>query len=73
MRGSYAFKKAVEGLKETLQKGAAKDIEGTHFRVLDARKNGIASEMEIEMIEKGDKGIAVIKLYIQNRIRKIML
>ena len=63
LRGGYAFKKAVEGLKDTLQKGISKEVKGTKFRALDARKNGIALEIEVEMMDKGDKGIAVVKLY----------
>ena len=45
LRGGYAFKKAVEGLKETFQKGVSKEVKGKNFKVLDTRKNGIASEM----------------------------
>ena len=63
LRGGYAFKKAVEGLKDTLQKGISKEVKGTKFRALDARKNGIALEIEVEMMDKGDKGIAVVKFY----------
>ena len=62
LRGGYDFKKAVKGLKQTFQKGASKEVKGTKFRVLDTRKNGIAIEIEIEMTDKGDKGIAVVKL-----------
>ena len=30
----------------------SKDVEGTHFRVLDARKNGIALEIEVEKLRR---------------------
>ena len=63
LRGRLSFKKAVEGLLDNLKKGVSKDIAGTNFRVLDARKNGIALDIEIEMIDNGDKGIAMLKIY----------
>ena len=50
-------------MKETFQKGISKEVKGTNFRALDTRKNGIALEIEIEIIDKVDKGIAVVKLY----------
>ena len=63
LRGRCSFKKAVGGLKESLVKGDVNDIDGIKFRVLDTRKNGVALDIEIEMIAKGDKGIALVKLY----------
>ena len=63
LRGRHSLKKAVEGLKETLRKGVTKDVEGVHFRILDARKNGIALEIEVEMLDNKDKGSAMVKLY----------
>ena len=63
LRGRCSLKKAVEGLKNILVKGDSQDVEGIKFRVLDTRKNGIALDIEIEMVAKGDKGIAMVKLY----------
>ena len=63
LRGRLIFKKAVEGLIETLKKGVSTIVAGREFRVLDARNNGIAVDIEIETIDKGDKGIAMVKLY----------
>ena len=63
LRGRCSLKKAVEGLKNILVKGDSQDVEGIKFRVLDTRKNGIALDIEIEMVAQGDKGIAMVKLY----------
>ena len=38
LRGQVAFKRAVEGLIETLKKGVSTDVAGRDYRVLDARK-----------------------------------
>ena len=70
LRGKYCFKNAVEGLIKTLQKGVSGEIEGVPYRTLDVRKNGTALEVEVEMLDKGErekgtgkKGIAMVKLY----------
>ena len=63
LRGQVAFKRAVKGLMETLKKGVSSNVAGREYRVLDARKNGIALDIEIETIDQGDKGIAMVKLY----------
>ena len=51
-RGKKSFEKALTGLKETMERGIEKDINGVHFKVLDTRKKGVELEIEIEMNEK---------------------
>ena len=63
LRGGQKLKSAVAGLKETLQRGVQKTYEGTHIRVLDARKNGVALDIEIELMTKLERGNAMVKLY----------
>ena len=66
-RGKRSFGKALEGLKETMQKGVKSNINGIDFKVLDARKKGVEIEIEIEMNEKNKKGVALLKLYGPNK------
>ena len=66
-RGKGSFGKVVEGLKTTLKRGESKDVDGTEIKVLDARKNGVELEIEVEILNKGNRGVAVIKLYGPNK------
>ena len=63
LRGRQRMKPAVKGLLEFLEKGETKTVGDTAFRILDARKSGIAMDFEVQMISKDDKGIAMVKLY----------
>ena len=63
LRGRQKFKSSVEGFQETFKKGFSKTMDGIDFRVLDDRKVGVAHEKEVEMKDKNEKGIAMLKLY----------
>ena len=63
LRGRQCLKPAVKGLLELLEKGETKTIGDTTIRILDARKVGVAVEVEVQMLNKDDKGIAMVKLY----------
>ena len=63
LRGRQRMKPAVVGLLDFLEKGETKHLEDTAFRILDKRKNGIAIDIEVQMVNKNDKGIAMVKLY----------
>ena len=63
LRGRQKFKSSVEGFIETWKKGFSNTIDGIDFRVLDIRKVGIANEIEVQMKDKNEKGIAMLKLY----------
>ena len=62
LRGKHVFKKAVEGLKENMKKGVTNNVNGIEFKVLDTRMNGVGLEIEVEMVDNGDKGIAIVKI-----------
>ena len=66
LRGGDMLKHAVIGLKETLQKGVIKTYDDTHIRVLDTRKVGVSFDIEVELLFKSDRGIAMIKLHGPN-------
>ena len=57
------LKYAINGLKEILQREVTKTLDDTHIRVLDRRKSGVALDIEVEMIFKSERGIAMIKLH----------
>ena len=63
LRGGQRLKNAVIGIKETLKRSVIKTINETHIRVLDTRKNGVAWDIEIQMMLKSERGIALVKLY----------
>ena len=65
-RGKQDFNKALEGLKEVMKKGAKNEIGGIKFKVLDARKKGAGLEIDVEMVENGNRGVGVLKLYGPN-------
>ena len=54
-RGKKAFSKAVEGLRELMKKGVNKDVNQVKIKVLDVRKNGAGTDIEIEMVENNAK------------------
>ena len=63
LRGGQKLKNAVIGLKETLKRGIKKNFQETHYRVLDTRKSGVALDIEVEVMKKAERGIAMVKLY----------
>ena len=63
LRGGQMLKHAVIGLKETLQRGVVKTFDETHIRVLDTRKVGVAFDIEVQIMYKSERGVAMIKLH----------
>ena len=63
LRGGQMLKHAVIGIKETLQRGVNKTFEDTNVLVLDTRKNGVALDIEVQVMLKSERGVAMIKLY----------
>ena len=63
LRGRQRLKTLVEGLIKVFERGVNKTIEGVQINTLDARKVGVALEIEVAMVEKGESGIAMLKLY----------
>ena len=66
-RGKRTFKQAREGLEKALQKGKKIEKNGVKIRILDSRIKGVELEVEVEVILKNEKGIALIKLYGPNK------
>ena len=66
-RGKRSFDRALQGLKEVMVRGFKEEINGVEFKVLDARKKGVELEIEIEMVEGKNKGVAMQKLYGPNK------
>ena len=65
-RGKRVFKKAWDGLKKHFLKGIQYDKNGILYKALDVREIGTGMEADVEIIEKGDRGNAKLKLYGQN-------
>ena len=62
-RGKRPFDKVLKGLKEHLIKGYHRNINGMELKVLDSRKKGVELEIEVEIVDGKDRGIAVLKLF----------
>ena len=65
-RGKRVFKKAWDGLKNHFVKGIPHKKDGIKYEALDVREIGAGMEADVEITEKGDRGIAKLKLYGQN-------
>ena len=63
-RGKIRFKKAINGLKKIMVKGAQKDYGEYKFKILDVREKGTGLEAEIEVETKklAERGNAIIQL-----------
>ena len=72
-RGKRAFRKVVEGLKETFVKGFKRTINGVDFRILDTRIKGVELEIEVAIVEKVNKGLAIIKLYGPSKTKEYVV
>ena len=71
-KGKQSFRKPKEYLEKLMVRGATGEINGSKFKILDARLKGIEIEVDLQIIETGKtgiekKGIAVIKLYGPNK------
>ena len=66
-RGKQVFSKVITGFKELMKKGVNKELNGIKVKVLDTRQKGAELEIEIEMVENIDRGVAHLKLYGPNK------
>ena len=61
-----SFQKAVESLKDILQRGTKKVVNDITFTVLDARQKGRGIEFEVEIIKGKERGMAGLKIFGPN-------
>ena len=69
-RGKQSFLKVVEGFKTFLRKGVENEFNETIFKALDIRKQGDGLEIDTQITDKNERGIAVIKLYGPSKKKK---
>ena len=50
----------------------SKDVDGTEIKVLDACKNGVELEIEVEILNKGNRGVAVINCMDQIKRKRVL-
>ena len=62
-RGKGVFSKAWEGLKVMMKKGVQNEIGTIKFKALDVQKKGAGVEIDVEIVENGNRGAAVLKLF----------
>ena len=65
-RGKKNFNKALEGIKDVLKRGVVNEIGNIKFTALDVRKRGYEFEIDVEIIDNGDRGVGKVKLYGPN-------
>ena len=70
MKGKNILKKPKEGLSEILKKGLESEINGTEFKVLDRQEKGSGLELDVQIVEKSERGIGILKLYGPNKKSK---
>ena len=66
-RGKQSFHKIVQELKVAMKKGIQREIEGIQFKALDLRKKGAGLEIDVEIIENDNRGVAKMKVYGPNK------
>ena len=60
------FAKAVDNIKIKLKKGVKFEIDNLEIEILDQRKGQNGAELDVEMIDKKDRGQAVLKIFGPN-------
>ena len=66
-RGKTLFQKALEGFKNMMKKCVIENVNGIKVQVLDTRKAGVCLDVELEITEGDNRGIAMLKLYGPNK------
>ena len=72
-KGKRTFQKAKEGLAEQMKKGVQGEENGIKFKVLDSRQKGSGTEVDIEIVEQGARGIGLLKLYGPNKSKEYVV
>ena len=58
---------AMEKIKSTLKKGSQKEIKGLKFKIMDAKLQGGAIQVTVQMDLNVEKGIAIAELWGPNK------
>ena len=71
-KGKQSFRKSKEYLENLMVKGAKGEINGSSYRILDARLKGIEKEVDLKITECTKTGIensgtAIVKIYGPNK------
>ena len=65
-KGKRPFKQTFLEVKDIMKKGVENETGNFKFKALDARINGAATEVEVEIIQNGNRGVANLKFYGPN-------
>ena len=66
-RGKQPFQKAKEELEKLMIRGNRFEVGKLLLKVLDSRNKGIENEVDVQMNENGNRGVAIVKLYGPNK------
>ena len=70
-KGKQSFRKTKEDLEKLMKRGVKGEINGSEFKILDARLKGIELEVDLQIIENKNgietTGVGIIKLYGPNK------
>ena len=62
-RGKQSFNRIVQELKEAMKKDIQREFEGIQFKALDVRKKGAGLEIDVEINDNDDRGVAKINVH----------
>ena len=62
-KGKRFFSKALLGLKSIMIKGQPQEIENIKFTALDTKIQGCGLEIDVEVMNNKNRGVAVLKIY----------
>ena len=72
-RGKRTFNQAWEGLKNIMKKGVQNQIGAIKYKALDVRKMGKGIVADVEVVDNGNRGVGVLKLYGLNSKKEHVL
>ena len=65
-RGGRLFNKVVVGIKDLFIKGKENELGNLKFKALDVKQKGAGTEIDVELMKNGNRGVAIVKLYGPN-------
>ena len=62
-KGEKSFGKALEGLRSVMIKGVTNEILNTKYKALDRKIQGAGLEIDVQILNKNQIGVAILKIY----------
>ena len=62
-KGKRIFGKALMGLRGVMKRGVTNEIEGVKYIALDNKLQGAGYEIDVQITDKNQRGVAILKIY----------